>query len=42
MITHELNYPFVECSTFADELKDKGDDWKWQNSWHFVTTPYLD
>ena len=29
MIRSELNYPFVECATFADQLKEKGIDWKW-------------
>jgi hypothetical protein len=42
MIVSELNYPFVECATFADQLKTKGIDWKWQNNWHFIDTPYLD
>lgn len=40
MIRSELNYPFVECSTFADQLKEMGQ--KWQSNWHFVDTPYLD
>jgi len=42
MIRSELNYPFVECATFADQIKEKGIDWKWQNGWHFIDTPYLD
>ena len=40
MIVSEGNYPFVECSTFADELKEKNGTW--QSNWHFIDTPYLD
>ena len=40
LIRSEGSYPFVECSTFADQLKETGQ--KWQNNWHFVDTPYLD
>jgi len=40
MIRSEQNYPFVECATFADQIKETGQ--KWQNNWHFVDTPYLD
>lgn len=36
----EGNYPFVECATFADEIKAKGGSW--QSGWHFVDTPYFD
>jgi len=42
MIRSEFNYPFVECATFADQIKEKGIEWKWQNGWHFIDTPYLD
>jgi hypothetical protein len=36
----EQDHPFVECATFADEIKSKGfDD---QAHWHFVDTPFLD
>jgi hypothetical protein len=36
----EGDHPFVECATFADEIKSKGfDD---QAHWHFVDTPFLD
>jgi hypothetical protein len=40
MTPHEGSYPFVECATFADEIKAKGG--RFQSSWHFVDTPYLD
>ena len=40
MTTLEGNYPFVECATFADEIKAKGGSW--QSGWHFVDTPYFD
>lgn len=39
--THkESQYPFVECATFADDIKSKGGTW--QSDWHFVNNPYLD
>lgn len=40
MIVSEGNYPFVECATFADEIKEKNGTW--QSNWHFIDTPYLD
>lgn len=40
MTNLEGNYPFVECATFADEIKAKGGTW--QSGWHFVDQPYLD
>ena len=40
MIVSEGSYPFVECATFADEIKGKNGTW--QSNWHFVDTPYLD
>lgn len=36
----EGNFPFVECATFADEIKAKGG--AFQSGWHFIDTPYLD
>ena len=36
----ELNYPFVECATFADYVKYI--DGQFQILWHFEKTPYLD
>ena len=39
MTPHEGSYPFVECATFADEIKAKGG--RFQSGWHFVDTPYL-
>ena len=40
MIVSEVKYPFVECATFADEIKLK--NMTWQSNWHFIDTPYLD
>lgn len=40
MTKSEGDFPFVECSTFADEIKGKGG--AFQSGWHFVDTPYLD
>lgn len=38
--TFEREHPFVECSTFADEIKEQGfDD---QSHWHFVDKPFYD
>jgi hypothetical protein len=36
----ERDHRFVECSTFADEIKPKGG--AFQSSWHAVNLPYLD
>lgn len=36
----EKNHPFVECATFADEIKGKG--WDDQSHWHFVDNPFMD
>jgi hypothetical protein len=36
----EKDYPFVECATFADEIKDTG--FEDQSHWHFVDQPYFD
>ena len=36
----EENYPFVECASFADDIKSKGGNW--QAEWHFVDNPYID
>jgi hypothetical protein len=36
----EGNHPFVECTTFADDIKNKGG--AYQSGWHFVDQPYLD
>jgi hypothetical protein len=40
MIVSESAFPFVECATFADEIKLKG--YAWQSNWHFKNTPYLE
>jgi len=36
----EGSHPFVECSTFADDIKGKGG--AYQAGWHFIDTPFLD
>lgn len=36
----EGNYSFVECATFADDIKTTIGSF--QQSWHFVNIPYLD
>ena len=38
--SNEDKYPFVECATFADYLKDNGG--AFQTEWHFIDSPYLD
>jgi hypothetical protein len=38
--TVEKDYPFVECATFADDIKSKG--WDDQADWHFVDNPFFD
>lgn len=38
--TSEDKHPFVECATFADEIKKKGG--QWQSGWHFIDEPFLD
>jgi len=36
----EGEHPFVECTTFADDIKFKGG--AYQSGWHFIDQPYLD
>lgn len=36
----EGDHPFVECVTFADDIKYKGGSY--QSNWHFIDTPFLD
>mmetsp|Transcript_35242 Transcript_35242/g.47550 ORF Transcript_35242/g.47550 Transcript_35242/m.47550 type:complete len:213 (+) Transcript_35242:23-661(+) len=36
-ITDERDYPFVECATFADVIKDAG--FVDQSHWHYANTP---
>jgi len=38
--TLEDKYPFVECSTFADEIKGTG--YAFQADWHFVDNVFYD
>ena len=33
-------YPFVECTTLADDMKYNG--WSWQSDWHYDDIPFLD
>jgi len=35
----EDQHPFVECSTFADDIKYHGG--AWQSDYHFYTIPYI-
>lgn len=37
---HEDKHMFVECATFADDLKDKG--LSAQSPWHFIDQPFFD
>ena len=40
MNEHEKDHMFVECATFADDIKDKGlND---QSPWHFIDQPFFD
>lgn len=36
----ERDYPFVECATWADEIKEQGLDT--QSHWHFVDDPIFE
>ena len=36
----EGDHSFVECTTFADDIKNKGGNY--QQGWHFIDTPFLD
>jgi hypothetical protein len=38
--TLEDKHAFVECATFADDIKSKG--WDDQSDWHFVDNPFFD
>jgi hypothetical protein len=40
MVTNESQWPFVECATWADDIKGKGG--KFQSGWHFIDRPFLD
>ena len=35
----EGNYPYVECATFADDIKYHGG--AWQSDFHFVDNPFV-
>lgn len=36
----ERDFPFVECSTLADDIKYRGGSW--QSDWHFIDKPWFD
>lgn len=36
----ERDHAFVECSTWADDVKARGGSF--QSNWHFIDTPFLD
>jgi hypothetical protein len=36
----EGKYPFVECSTLADDIRTAGG--QYQEGWHFVDNPFVD
>ena len=35
-----INYAFVECATWADEIKMRGGGY--QSSWHYKNQPFVD
>ena len=37
---NEGKYPFVECATWADIVKDKGKS-GWQDEWHYMRRPLV-
>jgi len=39
-VTHESNHTFVECATFADDMKYHGE--AWQSDYHFKTIPFIE
>jgi len=39
LITREVNHPFTEAATFADDIKST---YSFQAGWHFIDQPYLD
>lgn len=39
LTNNEENHPFVECATFADDIKGEG--YSFQSGWHFIDQPYL-
>ena len=40
LTSHEDKYPFVECATFADDIKYHGGGW--QSDFHFVDVAYVE
>ncbi len=39
MTTREVNHPFTESATFADDIKST---YSFQSGWHFIDQPYLE
>merc|ERR1712166_1048947 len=40
LVYREGMYPFIECSTFADDIKYHGG--AWQSDYHFINFPFVD
>jgi hypothetical protein len=40
LTSHEDQHPFVECATFADDIKYNGGGW--QSDFHFIDIAYVD
>lgn len=40
LTSHEDQHPFIECSTFADDIKYNGG--AWQSDFHYVDETYVD
>jgi len=40
LVYREGMYPFIECSTFADDIKYHGG--AWQSDYHFINFPFID
>lgn len=39
LTTREVNHPFTETATFADDIKST---YSFQSGWHFIDEPYLE
>lgn len=40
LVYREDMYPYIECSTFADDIKYHGG--AWQGDFHFINYPFID
>ena len=40
LVYREADYPYIECSTFADDIKYHGG--AWQSDFHFINFPFID